>query len=331
MRHRMFLVFPLTGLALAVLHGAASAQTSTPSPAPSPGATSPANPQDQIVLSGRVVVPQGQTVGEVVVFTGKVQIAGVVEGDVVALDGPILVTGQVSGTIVALDGSVRLGSGAQVGGDVIARETVDAAEGASVGGTVRERAAFTLKAPLTAFGRFASWLAVSISTLLLGLVLLLLAPRGADRIAAVASQAPWASAGLGLATAIVLPALATIAVISLVGLPLGLVVLLALALLAFVAYTWALYVLGRTMVSDRGRVLAFLAGWAVARVVGAIPVVSGITFVLAMMFGLGAMIIAIWRARGVTPRRGGSHRKGYTPAQPATENAASMPAAEPIS
>jgi cytoskeletal protein CcmA (bactofilin family) len=333
MRGRVLSLVLFAGLAAAAglqtpAFGQTSTGSATPSPSVSPGAIPPANPQDQIVLSGRVVVPRGQTVGEIVVFTGKVQVAGVVEGDVVVLDGPILVTGQVSGTVVAFDGSVRLGAAAQVGGDVIARESVDAAEGSAIEGTVREHAAFTLKAPVTAMGRLASWLAVSVSSLLLGLLLLLLAPRGADRIVAAARQAPWAATGWGLAVALVVPALAGLAVISLVGLPLGLVVFLALGLVAFVAYAWAMYLLGRAMVTGSGRVLAFLAGWAVARVVGLIPVVSGITFLLATVFGLGATTVAIWRARGVTPRRGGSHRRGYTPAEPAAEDV--TPAAEPI-
>ena len=77
-----------------------------------------------MVLVGRVVVPQGQSVGEVIVFSGRVLVEGIVRGDVVVLDGPITVSGQVSGSVVALDGSVRLLGTAQVGGDVLAHDRV---------------------------------------------------------------------------------------------------------------------------------------------------------------------------------------------------------------
>jgi cytoskeletal protein CcmA (bactofilin family) len=276
-----------------------------------------------------VVVPRGQTAGEIVVFTGRVLVAGVVQGDVVVVDGPITISGQVSGSVISFDGSVRLASSAQVAGDVIAREEVDAAEGSQVGGQVRAHAPFTLKAPAEAIGRFASWLAVSVSTLLLGLLLLWLVPRAADRVLRAARETPWISAAWGLAMSLLLPAVGALFVLSLVALPLGLVLLLALALLLFVAYTWSLWVLGRAIVRERGRLLAFVAGWAIARAVGLIPVVSGITFSAAAAFGLGAMTVAIWRARGATRRRGGSHRRGYV-AIPSDEAPSPSPSSEPI-
>ena len=126
-----------------------------------------------------------------------------------------------------------------------------------------------------------------------------------------------------------LPTLAALLLLSLVALPLGLVVLLSFAFVLFVSYTWAAWILGRTLVRERGRVLAFLAGWGIARAVGLVPLVSGVTFGLAATFGLGAMTVAVWRARGATRRRGGSHRRGYVAvpdASPKTEE----PAPEPI-
>ena len=325
MRNRLQVAAAFALVSLCVGGSVAHAQVQlSPSPSPSasgvPGADVPAAPQDQIVLSGRVVVPRGQTVGEVVVVTGRVQIAGVVQGDVVVVDGPILVTGQVSGSVVSVDGSVRLASTAQVAGDVIAREEVEVADGAHIGGEVRAHAPFTFKTPARAIGRFASWLAVSVSTLLLGLLLLWLVPRGAERVLRAAREAPWVSAAWGLGVTVLLPLVAALLLLSLVALPLGLVLLLAFAFILFVAYTWAIWIVGRTLVRDGNRVLAFLAGWAAARVVGLIPVASGITFGLAAIFGLGAMTVAVWRARSVTRRRGGSHRRGYVSVPEAEED-----------
>ena len=330
---RMPLRLVLAALTVAALGVGLAAATASAQPSPSPSATVspgpelPANPQDQIVLSGRVVVARGQTVGEIVVVTGRVQVAGVVQGDVVLVDGPVLITGQVSGSVIAVDGNVRLAATAQVAGDVIAREEVEVAAGAQVSGEVREHAPFTFKAPARAIGRFASWLAVSVSTLLLGLALLWLAPRGADRVLRTAREVPWIAAAWGLALSLLLPALVALLLLSLVALPLGLILALAGAFLLFVAYTWTIWVLGRALVRERGRVLAFLAGWAIARAVGLIPVASGVTFGLAAMFGLGIMAVAIWRARGTTGRRGGSHRRGYVSVP---EAAAHEPAEEPI-
>ena len=46
-----------------------------------------------------------------------------------------------------------------------------------------------------------------------------------------------------------------------------------------------------------GRVLAFLAGLAILRVLALIPILGGIVWFAATVVGLGALMVAIWRAR----------------------------------
>ena len=186
---RLVLV-PLAILILAVvgaLPAFAFSSSSSPSPVSetSPG-PAPGSAGNQVVLVGRVVVPQGQSVGEVIVFSGRVLVEGIVRGDVVVLDGPITISGQVSGSVVALDGFVRLIGTAQVGGDVLAHDRVVVMQGAAVQGRMTESASFNLSRPLRAVAAFVSWLAVALSTLVLGLVFAWVAPRALDRTAEAA-------------------------------------------------------------------------------------------------------------------------------------------------
>jgi hypothetical protein len=96
--------------------------------------------------------------------------------------------------------------------------------------------------------------------------------------------------------------------------PLGLAVLLGLALLLSIAYATAAYLLGRVIIkTPRGRLLAFVAGWAIVRVIGLIPVVSGVSWGIGAVVGLGALTVATWRARGGPGR--GKHRRGRVPAR----------------
>ena len=155
--HRRRVASAALTLALAVavpVIGGGAALAASPSPGPAPGSIG-----DQVVLLGRGVVPQGQAVGEVVVFSGRAVVEGIVRGDVVVVDGPITVSGQVSGSVIALGGSVRLLATAQVGGDVLAHDRVIVAVGAVVDGRSAEGVAFDLSRPLRALGSFVSWLA----------------------------------------------------------------------------------------------------------------------------------------------------------------------------
>ena len=271
----------------------------------------PAEPFDQVVLSGDVFVRRGEEVGEVVVVRGRVFVAGVVRGDVIVLKGRIEVTGQVSGSVVNVSGSVTLGSSSHVAGDVLAGESVRLAEGAVVDGDVRSSVTFALTGPIEALGRFAPWLAVWASVLALGFALLLLAPRGADAVAVATRSAPWASVGWGVAASVALPLLGAAAVISLVWLPLGLGLLAALFLLYSVGIAWSAFALGRLIWREpRGRVLAFAFGWAILAALAVLPVVGGVLWAAAAVVGLGAMTVAAWRARRAAERPGGRHRPG---------------------
>jgi hypothetical protein len=273
-----------------------------------------AEPRDQIVLSGDVQVRRGQEVGEVVVLHGTATVAGVVRGDVVVLDGPIAVTGQVSGAVVSVGGSVALGASSRVLGDVLAHDRVIAAPGARVDGDVRQGVTFTFRTPIEALGAFAPWLAIWFSVLALGLLLLLLGPKAADAVTTAAAGSPWASVGWGSVAFVALPLAGVIGVFTLVWLPLGLGLLLSLFLMYSVGLAWSAFSLGRLLWHEpRSRVLAFVIGWAILAAVAAIPIVGGIVWVAGAAFGLGAGTVAIWRARGTTPRErgaGGRHRQG---------------------
>lgn len=276
-------------------------------------------PEAQVVLSGTVTVPRGREVDEIVVFHGRATVSGVALGDVIVLDGPIVVNGQVSGTVIAVNGDVTLGPGAQVRGDVMAGGSVMADPQAQVSGSVSDGVAFTLQGPLEAMGRFVVWLALSVSTLLLGVALVLLAPRGSDAVYAAATTATWPSAGWGVGALVGLPALGVLLLASVLGLPLGLTLLLALAFLLFLGFVVSAWIVGRLLwAPPRSRLLALLFGWLIASAATAVPRLGAVVWFLGAGFGLGAATVATWRARG----HRGTHRAGYA-------RAAASPAPSP--
>lgn len=274
---------------------------------------------DLIVLSGDLTVNRGEDAGEIVVLHGRVTVAGVVHGDVVVLDGRIDVTGQVSGSVVIVNGPVTIGSNAQILGDVIVRDRLHIAEGARIEGEVREGMAFTFRTPIDVFGPFAAWLSVVVSALVLGLLIMVFAPRGAEAVVVAARRAPVRSAAMGLAMLIGLPVLGVFAVLSLVGLPFGLGLLFALLFLFSLGVAMSAFALGRAIWhAPRSRWIAFPIGWAILAALLAIPVVSGVVWFVGAVYGVGAITVATWRSRGATREVGGRHRPGGK-MQPAEE------------
>jgi Polymer-forming cytoskeletal len=286
-------------VAMAIGLSAGAAALAGPASAAGPAASKPG---DQIVLSGDVVVSRGRVSGDVVVVHGSARVDGTVRGSLVVLDGPVRVSGTVRGDVAALDGPVTLVRGAHVTGDVwVARGRLVVEVGAVIDGSVR-RGAVSFLSPGRLVTKLGFWVAISVSTLLLGLLLLLLGPRAADAVAVNGRSAVGASIGWGAGLVIGLPVAAVVLLVTLVGIPFGLGLLLALGLLYSIGYAYAAWILGRVLVrpprhGGPRRVPAFLAGWAILRAIGFVPVAGGVVWILAAGYGLGAATVAVWRAR----------------------------------
>ena len=258
---------------------------------------------DRVSITGPVVVGAGEVAGDVVVIDGPVVVAGAVRGDLVVINGPLRISGRVGGDVVVLAGRATLTSGARVGGDLLyGEERPSVPAGATVGGEVKRVDVGRITDPLGFVGALAIWLAVTASTLVLGLVLLWLVPRGMDGIVAAGATSIGPVVGWGLLLFFGLPLLAVLGLITIVGIPLGIGLLLALVPLYSIGYTCGAWLVGRRLVSPpRGRVLAFLAGVAIVRVLGLIPILGGLVWFVATVLGLGAIMVAVWRARRPRP------------------------------
>jgi hypothetical protein len=252
---------------------------------------------DQVILHGKLLVPEGETVGAAVIFDGPARVEGTVTDSLVVFNGRVEIIGTVQGDVVVFNGDVVVHDGAQIGGNLVTRSTPEVDEGADVAGEQRSIAEGTDWAELGFAGRFVWWLAYTISTLVLGLILLLLAPRLDLAITWAARERTGACIGIGVASIILLPIVAVLLLATIVGIPLGLFLLLGLALLYTVGYVVGAHAIGRFLVREpRSRFIAFLAGWAIVRVLGLIPFVGGLVWILVTIFGLGALVTALRRA-----------------------------------
>jgi cytoskeletal protein CcmA (bactofilin family) len=279
---RTFLVAALTGLIVLGLAAPAAAATHI-------------DDETRVVLTGGLTLDQDERASDVVVFNGPVVIDGTVTGSVVVFNGTVTVTGHIDQNLVVFNGDVRLEGGASVGKDVATGRTPTIAPGATVGGHVRRvRTRFSFGF----VGRFVVWLAYSISTLILGFLLIMLAPRGLDAVARAARERIGAAIGVGFFIFLGIPILAILLLVTLVGIPLGLAILLALFLLYTVGYTASAWLLGRLVMRDSARrPLPFFIGWLILRGAGLVPILGGIVWFLASVFGLGALVVATWQAR----------------------------------
>lgn len=241
----------------------------------------------------------------VVILAGPATVSQPVRGDVVVFSNGVTVSAPVEGNLVVFSGPATLARGGRVGGDVVYGEQRPDVPEQAVAGSIQR-----LNFDSEGLGFAASlgfWLAFSVSSLVIGLLLLWLAPRALRTAYVAAGERTGVAIAWGLALVIGLPVVAVLALVTVVGIPLGVAILLALFPLFALAYSTSCWLLGRRLVRPpRSALLAFFAGWGILRVLALIPVAGGLVSFSAVLFGLGVLIVAIWQARGAVLRQGES-------------------------
>jgi hypothetical protein len=271
--------------------------------APAVLAASPTATQDKqvvLVFNGDAAVPAGEQADVVLVTNGTATIAGDVQNVVVFHGSAVVQTGATLQNVFVADGSVSLAAGTTVSGDVRTLDaTVTQDPAAIVGGEVR-----AVDADLIAFGLAIApaivlfFLGFALVTIVAGLALAALAARQVRSAEALIRDEPLETFIFGLAGLIVVPLVAILAMVTIIGAPLGLALLLMVwPAAAFAGYLvagiwigeWLLYRNSATR-PDRPY-LASVLGLIVLQVAGIVPFVTPI----ASLFGFGAVLLLAWR------------------------------------
>jgi len=259
-----------------------------------PASAAAADPKERFVITGPVVIERGDTSGDLVVLDGDVLVRGTVDGDLFVANGEVTLRGTVTGDVVSLSDRTTFGTRGTVQGDLYYGDKKPVGNAGKVDGDVE-------KVDISAVGGIglilAFWLAVTISALVLGLLLLALFPRAADAVARTGRERLGMSFLVGLLVFILLPLLGFVALVTVVGVPLGVGLLLAVLPLYAIAYVSSAWMLGRRILKDKPRILAFLVGLVILRLLALIPIAGGIIWFLVTIYGLGALILAALRAR----------------------------------
>jgi hypothetical protein len=208
---------------------------------------------DHVVITGGAVVPAGRTAGDVVVLDGTVRIAGRATGDVVSASGPVRVTGRIEGDLIAVSDRAFLGTTARVGGDLrYADERPVLARGARVGGEISNEG----------LGRRGERVGLGQPDRMVAGRLRLDADRrrpdglaggGTVRGGAGGARAPRRHGRLGCCDCDRRAAAGGAGLVTLVGIPFGIALLLAAIPVLVVAYTTSAWIVGRRVLRNRAR------------------------------------------------------------------------------
>ncbi len=253
---------------------------------------------DVAVASGTIRVP-GEVGGDVLLFAGSANITGTVGRDVLGrfLDGEL--DGAVGGDVDISVRSLRVGPDSEVGGDLLYRADRDAAisGGADVAGQFKRlpsRATFIVRVYLIG-ATILSFLAFVIT----GMVLFLVFRSTMARATGLVRTETWRTVWVGFLAVVGLPLLSILFLFSVVGAPVGVLVMILWLLGLVFAPVPAVAAGGDLLMRGRGGIFgAFVAGAVVWRFgIWLLPFVGVLLYTTALLAGTGGIVLAAWRQR----------------------------------
>lgn len=286
------------------------------------------------VVGQEYILAEGERLnGDLVVLGGSARLRpdSAVDGNVTVMGGEAVIEGSVHGDVVAVGGTLELGSGAEIDGDLVAFGNVRRHAEATVRGELvtGPDAARRLEALSRMFdGRMTSpsrptpparpaedlsWLGglvrqiLAIATALAAAALVsLLFPAHLARVTSAMTSAWLQSAGVGALTGVVALVVAPVLAITCIGLPVSMVIVVALGVSVLLGWTGAGQLLGARVARAANLRLASplaetMLGVGLISLVAMLPCLGILAALPVAAWGLGAVVLTRLGTRAYVP------------------------------
>jgi len=239
--------------------------------------------------------------GSVHVFAGDLNLKGFVGGDIIGGVGKAVISGTVKGNVKLHVDKINLEPGALIEGNLtyIATEEM-AIDPARVKGKIIYQPS-TRTEIQAGFNELRHQLRIlfnvvkiifAVSHLLIGLLLIKLFKKPYQRAAKLIEEKPLPSVGFGLGVLVVLPIVAMTLMITIIGIPFSILMLMAYGVLIYLAQIPVALWLGEKVLRDERRpYVAFIIGSLLIETLMFIPYMSFLGSIAVTIVGLGVTLV----------------------------------------
>ena len=259
----------------------------------------------RVLLSagGDITLPAGEHADAVIVINGTATIMGEAN-TVVAIDGAATLVGARTESIVAVRSPIEIGPDTVVQGDVMTLDSLVHQTGnAEVTGEVKDLASMLIGiGAVLGPALLLLWIGFGLAGIVAGLFLAGLAARQVREAEALISHEPGRTLVAGIVGLFAVPTVAVVLMITVVGAPLGIgILLMAWPLVGFIGYLvagiwigdWVLHQTARDRDGERPY-MAAAVGVLILEVLAIVPVLA-IVVAIASLFGFGAVLLLALR------------------------------------
>jgi hypothetical protein len=257
--------------------------------------------------AGRISV-NAPVSGSARLAAGRIHINAAVTGDVQAAAGRVTIDAPIGGDVKVAAGALKLGPNARIAGSLHFRGGhFERDPGAQVAGTIDHSTAHTRS--VTPFsGSTARWIWTATLVLLAALAAGAM-PAASTRMTQELRARPWMAPLLGFIAITCIPVAAVLVMITIIGIPIGILALFAYAALLLVGYVCVSVVVSGLLLErvkvESAALWAWRAGAAalvmlLLALLTRIPFVGGVILFAALVFGVGLIVAAVFR-KGEAP------------------------------
>ncbi len=264
------------------------------------------------IAGGQVTIaPRGGIAGKAIIATGSLRMSGRVGHYLMVVAESVRIDGEIGGDLRVTARSIEIGPDAKINGRLEYRspQVAKIDSHAVIGGGVVRNDIEWPKEQVGTLARIAGWISLGIlllGLLVIGAVLIAAFPRFSLAAAATIRSHPWLCLGLGFALLLCVPAAALLFLISVIGAPLGMLVLFFFPVMLLLGYlTGVLFVgdlamgwiarrRGRELTSGL-RCVSLAIALLLLLLAAKIPFAGGFVVLALLILGMGAFWIEVYR------------------------------------
>jgi len=245
----------------------------------------------------------GGTIGRDLLVAGRefsMTSTSEIGGDLLLGAGTARIDGLIKGDMNSGVNSLTITSTANIQGKLnyISGKEANIQSGAQIRGTITHKLPDVKKGQEAGIGLW--WIVIGfLMALVLGIIVVLLAPRRVKAVTESIRTHPWASLGWGAIILVATPIVALIVCITVIGLPLGLIALVLYAIAIYLTQLFVGLLIGQLIIGTFRRVEtkaalvgALALGLAILRLLRLIPFVGFFFGLVTVLFGLGAILVS---------------------------------------
>lgn len=245
--------------------------------------------------------------GDAYIAGGSVTVDGSINGNLHVAGGEVRIDGPVTGDASVAAGTLELGPSARIDGKLVFHgEDLRQAPGSQVAsGIERDHASrWSVHHQRTAVERFMHGWVWSIGLMVLAALIAAALPGASQRMAEQLRERPWITPLVGLLALTSIPIAAVLVMITIIGIPIGLLALIGYVALLLLGYVWVAVVVGgmlldrvkpQTVSNTAWHAGAAMLAMLVLAILVRVPFVGGLVKLTALVMGVGMIVSAIFR------------------------------------